>query len=146
MNSQLKEVIVHHGQEVAMSYEPLKQYFAKLNSPPRFLTTCRGNERGYLGKWALLKEELYLTEFIGVLENGDEIALEFLFPGKSIVFAEWFNGEIILNQGKLLALKSKTSPAIYEKDLHLEFLSGRLTKTFIVENTPNTTEVQYADS
>jgi hypothetical protein len=134
MNSQLKEVLFYQGQEVAVDCDPLNQYFSQLKSPPRFLTTCRANERGYLGKWVITKDELYLTELIGILENNDEISLQHIFPGKQVVFAEWFTGEIIINKGKLLALKTMNHPAIYEKDLHLGFVNGRLISTEVCEN------------
>ena len=117
-----------------MACEPLNQYFARLKSPPRFYTGLKANKRGYLGRWAIIKNELHLTKLIGLLENNEEITLDHLFPGKQNVFAEWFNGEIVLNQGKLIALKSENIPAIYEKDLHLEFINGMLTNTYIVEN------------
>jgi hypothetical protein len=134
MNPQLKELLVYKGKEVAMSCEPLSQYLLQLKSPPLFYTACKANERGYLGKWAILREELYLTEFIAMLENKDEVSIHYLFPGQQIVHAEWFNGEIVLNEGKLLALKDENNPAIYEKDVHMEFIKGRLVKTTIIEN------------
>lgn len=135
MNTQLKEVLVYKGQEVAVDCDPLNQYFSQLKSPPRFLTKCKANERGYLGRWIIIKDELYLSGLIGVLENNDEISLEYIFPGKQAVLAEWFTGEIVINQGKLLSLKSLNRPAIYEKDLHLEFVNGRLIDTHVSENT-----------
>ena len=118
-----------------MDCDPLNQYLSKMNSPIHFIPNIKYNERGYLGKWAVLKNGLHLIDFIGVLENRNEIFLDNLFPDKQTVFAEWFTGEIILTQGKLLALKSKYSLAVYEKDLHLDFINGRLIRTYIVENT-----------
>jgi hypothetical protein len=135
MNSQLKEILVFQGKEVAMDCDPLKQYFSSLDSPPRFYTTLRANERGYLGTWTIRNNSLYLTAFIGMLETNEEVNLEYLFPGKQVVLADWFNGEIILNQGKLLALKTKDSPAYYEKDLHMVFENGCITNSFIIENS-----------
>jgi hypothetical protein len=135
MNSQLKEVLVINGKEVAMACEPLKQYFDQLKSPPQLLTVIRANERGYLGKWAIIDNKLYLIGFIGVLNTREEIALEDIFPEKQIVFAEWFNGEIVLNQGRILALKNEFQPATYEKDIHLDFVNGYLINTYVVENT-----------
>jgi hypothetical protein len=144
-HSQLKESLVFQGKEVAMECDPLSQYFSQLKSPPRFLSTCKSNERGYLGKWAILKNELHLIEFIGVLERNVEVTLEYLFPEKHHVFAEWFTGEIVLNQGKLLALKSENHPAVYEKDIHLEFANGHLINTHVVENALDKT-TGYIDS
>jgi len=135
MNSQLKEILVYQGKEYAMACDPMDQYFSKLKSPPQFFRTLRANERGYLGTWTIQKSALYLTAFIGMLQNNEEITLEQLFPGKQVVFADWFNGEIVLNQGKLLSLKTKYSPALYEMDLHLEFVSGQLVKDYVVENS-----------
>jgi hypothetical protein len=136
MNSQLKEVLIYQGKAIPMDSDPLKQYLDGMKLPPNFIKTLKADQRGYLGKWAVVQNELYLTELNGVLENSDTISLESLFPGKQYVFAEWFTGEIVLNQGRLLALKSSDRPAIYEKDFHLEFSNGRLVKTNIVENTP----------
>jgi hypothetical protein len=134
MHTQLKEILVYKGKEFPVSADPLSQYFTSENSP-RFFKNLRANKRGYLGKWAVIKNELFLTSLSGELENADEISLENVFPGKERVFAEWFNGEIILNLGKLLALANKDRPAVYASDLHLEFIKGRLINTQIVENT-----------
>jgi len=135
MNTQLKEILVYQCKEYAMACDPLDQYFSNLKSPPQFFTTLKANERGYLGTWTIRKNALYLTAFIGMLDNNEEITLEQLFPGKQVVFAEWFDGDIVLNQGKLLRLKTENSPAFYEKDLHLEFAKGRLINTYVVENS-----------
>lgn len=131
---QLKESLIFECREVPIECEPLKSYFSQLESPPRFLSTMRANKRGYLGKWSVRKNELYLIEICGLLENKEEITLDYLFPGKQIVMAEWFSSEIVLNQGKLLALKNKDRPAIYEKDLHLVFENGQLVNRFVTEN------------
>jgi hypothetical protein len=135
MNSQLKEILVYQCREFAMDCDPLAQYFSQQKSPPRFFTTLKANERGYLGTWTIKKNALYLTAFIGMLENNEEITLEDLFPDKQVVFADWFSGEIILNHGKLLALKTKNSPAIYEKDLHMEIVNGNVVNSRVVENS-----------
>ena len=130
MNAQLKEVLDCRGNEVEMNCEPLSQYFSTLISTPLFIKTIRSIERGYLGKWAIINNELYLTEFIGVLENRDEITIEDIFPGKQTVFAEWFNGEIMLEKEKLISLNEDNSNETYERDLHLEFIKGRLVNAF----------------
>jgi hypothetical protein len=134
---QLKESLVYQCKEVPIDCEPLIKYLSQLASPPKFINTMRANRRGYLGKWAIQNNELYLTEFCGLMENKEKITLEQLFPGKQIVKAEWFDGEIVLNTGKLLILKNGNRPAIYEKDLHLEFISGRLVNKFFIENAPD---------
>lgn len=134
MNSQLKEVLDCRGVEVEMNCEPLSIYFSTLKSPPLFIKTISSIERGYLGKWAIINNELYLTEFIGVIENRDEITIEDIFPGKQTVFAEWFNGEIILAKEKLIVLNQENSNEIYEKDLHLEFIKGRLVNIYKEED------------
>jgi hypothetical protein len=146
MNSQLKEVLVYQGKALAMACEPLNQYFSQMVSPPQFYSLFEANARGYLGKWAIIRNELFITDFIGVLENRKEISLQYFFPGKQIVFAEWFNGEIVLTHGKLLTLKSPESPALYEKDLHLEFLHGRLINTYLVENKVDQMSIYNSDT
>lgn len=136
MNSQLKEVLDCRGIEVEMNCEPLSSYFSTLKSSPPFIKTISSIGRGYLGKWAIINNELHLTEFIGVLENRDEITLEDIFPGKQSVFAEWFNGEVVLSKEKLVVLNQQNGDDTYEKDLHLEFINGRLVNTFKVEDLP----------
>jgi hypothetical protein len=134
---QLKESLLYERHEVPIECEPLKTYLSQHGSTPRFIDTLRANKRGYLGKWAVIRNELYLIELSGMLENKEEITLEDIFPGQERVLAEWFNGEIVLTQGKLLSLKNADRPAIYEKDLHLKFVNGRLADKYCVENTPD---------
>lgn len=116
------------GEEVEINCEPLDQYFTQMKSHPRFISKYITIRRGYLGKWLILNNKLYLAELIGVLENRDEIALQDVFPGKLTVFAEWFNGEILLEKKQLLEIKNPNRTAINEKDLHLDFIKGRLIK------------------
>jgi hypothetical protein len=134
MKSQLKEVLIYNGKDYAMACDPLNQYFSQMKSPLRFLAKSEVIQRGYLGKWAILNNELYLTEFKGVLENKDKITLSYIFPGQQTVFAEWFNGEILLNHGKILSLKSNNINTIYENDVHLEFANGHLMKAYTITN------------
>lgn len=143
MESQIKEVLEYRGKAYAMACEPLDQYFSQLNPPLRFYPKFKNNARGYLGKWAILENELHLIDFIGVLENKHELFLDGLFPGEQTVFARWFNGTILLNYGKLLALKNRYRPALYEKDLHLEIANGYLINSHVVENKCDTTNDFY---
>ena len=39
---------------------------------------------------------------LGFIENQEQVDLNFLFPDKNEVFADWFTGDIRIPQGKML--------------------------------------------
>lgn len=129
MTAQVKEKLYIDGVEYGMATEPLKPYLEKLDSKPKFSILNTGCWRGYVGKWELLNNQLYIIEFFSQIEIDNEIVevgLDYLFPDNEKVFANWFSGSISLPHGKITKYVHAGYATEHEKLLFLEFNNGVL--------------------
>lgn len=62
---QMPEIVVVKGKEYKMITLPLESYWNKANPKPQFYNFLSGRSRGYLGKWAIRNQNLYLTHIEG---------------------------------------------------------------------------------
>ncbi len=62
-------------------------------------------------------DKLFLIGLIGWLEGSKQVNLNYLFPEKNEVFANWFTDDIRITQGKLLKYVHMGYQSIFEKDL-----------------------------
>jgi hypothetical protein len=132
MTAQIMERIFYNEEEYGMACEPLGQYLEKKGI--QFVGMMSSCWRGYVGTWELKNDRLYLIGLNGLTSQNSEVGLDFLFPGQSEVFAEWFSGEIRIPQGEMLLYVHMEFASIYEKDLILQFENGVLTAERIVDN------------
>lgn len=103
MTAQIPERLNYQGEEVAMCTNPLSDYFALGGIKPRFESNCTALWRGYVGRWEIVDDRLYLIGLNGMLRDGSQASLVTIFPEFSDrVFAHWFYGTIRLPQGKRL--------------------------------------------
>lgn len=68
-------------------------------------------------------------ELKAYLDGYVEVGIDYLFPGKSKVFAQWFTGTARLQVGELLHYEHAGYFSVYEKDIFLSFENGHLVKT-----------------
>lgn len=125
MTAQFREVLFYKGEKMGMAAEPLRPY---LNSRDdiNLRSNCSACWRGYIGNWEIKEEKLYLVELKFDFNEGDYLEMEDLFPGQTVVFAEWFSGEIRIPTGNMLEYIHMGYGSIYEKDIYLEFKNGHL--------------------
>jgi hypothetical protein len=93
--------------------------------------------RGYMGKWEIKGNKLFLVHLSANIDNANTVGIDFLFPGQSEVFAEWFNGEIRLQRGQMLKYVHMGYASIFEEDLYLAFQNGELIDCRIQKNSLN---------
>ncbi len=135
MTAQIHEILIYGG-KVGMATEPLKQHL-KTRKDIRFSSITSYCWRGYQGKWEVNNNKLYLVGLQGHIRDRKgyhEVSLDYLFPGKSEVFAEWYSGEIRIPLGEILEYVHGGFSSIYEKDLFLKFDKGILTGTRETDN------------
>ena len=137
MTAQIGEILVIDNQQFIIAEHPLHDYFKKMNHPPYFTPPSPTCWRGYYGKWELKDDELYLINFKGYLDDLDEVDLNFLFPRKEEVLANWYSGIIKIPRGKLIHLNQLTHTSIYEEDLMLCFENGKLIDYIVHSNCIN---------
>jgi len=140
MTSQAREKLIYQGEMHAMGSEPLKTYLDTLKEPVKFIPPTTACWRGYYGTWEVIEDVLYLVELKAYLDGYIEVGIDYLFPGKSIVFAHWFTGTARLQVGELLYYEHAGYFSVYEKDICLNFENGHLVKTSERINDPPTEE------
>jgi hypothetical protein len=133
MTAQSHERLIFNGEVTSMATEPLSQYLEN-RSDIKFYMPSTNFWRGYYGNWEIKDNKLYLIDLKAYIEGYEEVGLNYLFPGKKEVFANWFNGEIRIPQGEMLQYVHSSYASLYDSDLFLVFENGILVTQYEVDN------------
>ena len=136
MTAQINDILNYKSKRYLIASEPLFFYLKKLKSIDfcSFSTACR---RGYLAVWEIRDKKLFLINLDANIQKDDEkykVGVDYLFPSKNEVFADWFNGDIRIPSGKQLKYIHLGYKSIFEKDIYLNFKDGILLSERIHEN------------
>jgi hypothetical protein len=136
MTAQITEQLVYNNKTYGMATEPLEPYLNKIKKTkrPLFIFTNTGCWRGYFGTWEIKDNTLFLIGLNAQVDQGREVGIDYLFPGQTHVFAEWFSGEIRVPRGRMLEYIHAGYETIYEKDMFLKFEKGILKSRRVVDN------------
>lgn len=135
MTAQTPEVLIYKNLHLNIDCEPLQQYFQTFINLPVFTFNDTDCYRGYKGKWEIKENKLYIIDLNGHTSKG-YVNLNYLFPQKKEVFADWFSGVINIPQGEVLEY-SRLTPISYEKYIVLTFENGVLVKEQLRDNKAN---------
>ncbi|MDR6809794.1 hypothetical protein J2Y45_006825 [Dyadobacter sp. BE34] len=137
--------LVYKGDTLFIFANPLEELYKNDSIRPKFFakqaacitTACW---RGYIADWKIENGQLYLTGISSCCfrDDGVRANLESLFGDKvtdGIVKADWFSGNIIAPQGKLLHYVHLGYQSIYERELEFCFKDGRLSGTKMYDNS-----------
>ena len=138
MTVQINEVLIYNGEEYILESKPLTPYLEKHNFI--FGATNSACWRGYIGHWLIEDECLYLTNFSAHLAingnsrwAGEEVGMDYLFPGQNKVLAEWFSGELHIPHGRIIPCVHGQKE-YYEKELIIEFVNGKCVSSHEIDN------------
>ncbi|MGY8914038.1 MAG: hypothetical protein ACKVJF_03020 [Flavobacteriales bacterium] len=131
MTIQIKESILIDGEEYKMVTEPLLPYLKELTNKTIFQCETSACWRGYLGTWELKNNKLYLIELTGNVGDADfrfrsSVGLDYLFPNKKEVHADWFTGVISIPDGEIPGSGYPNFLPSYANNLLLHFDKGSL--------------------
>ena len=134
MTAQISETLHYQGQKYAMCTEPLGYAIRSLKLPGEVTSPHTACWRGYVGRWAVEEDALYLKDItftIREIINGEvhhrNVQYDEAYPDSPDgVFAHWFTGEVRCPIGKRLKYVHMGYASTHEADLFLEFKSGRL--------------------
>ena len=134
MTAQIPETLRFKGQNYAMCTEPLGFAIRSLKLPGEITSPHTACWRGYVGKWAVEEDALYLKDIsftIKEVVNGEfryrDVDYAEAYPdAPDGVFAHWFTGEIRCPIGKRLKYVHMGYASTHEADLFLDFVKGRL--------------------
>ena len=134
MTAQKREILFFEDEFHSMVTEPLEPYLASLKVPVKFEAPTTNCWRGYQGTWKIENDRLFLTKLDAYVFGYRKVDINYLFPGEPVVFANWFTGEIKLQEGELLYYVHQGFESIYSFDLFLELENGKLLNTRLVGN------------
>ena len=133
MTAQVREHLRYKEKGYYLATEPLYPYLkTKGISFVADRTSCW---RGYVGDWLIEDNKLYLVELHAYIRNYEQIGLDYLFPGQTKVFADWFSGEIQIPHGKIMRYVHQGYASLYEKELFLKIEKGVVVKEYEIDNT-----------
>lgn len=138
MTAQATEILLYEDEELSLCNEPLGPFIENNKLDFEFTAPHTALWRGYIGKWTIEQDRLYLISLKGTIqsESGyEEIGLERVFPGyPNGVFAHWFSGELRCAQGALLKYVHAGFGSVYEKDLFFRVKKGVVLDRRVVVN------------
>ena len=123
MTIQAGDILSYNGEKTTIVTEPLKPYLES-KSDISFIFKSTALVRGYIGTWKIKNKKLFLVSLIGFIENNEKVDLNYLFPNKKEVFADWFSGQIRIPEGNLLKKIRTGYASIFERDKILKFNKG----------------------
>ena len=135
MTAQIGENLRYEGKDYSMCTEPLNQYFELGGAAPKFESPSSALWRGYIGKWEIIENRLYLIELEGFLEDEIKVTLEALFPNyPKRVFVHWYCGILRLPEGKMLKYEHMGYGSTFERDILIKIHQGVVKDVTIEEN------------
>lgn len=100
MTIQMSDVISWNGAEYAMEQCPLESWFLLVGKGPRLAPGSTALKRGYLARWGIRNDRLYLDRVSGSLLCGEPLSIRHFFPDATgPVFFHWYGGELKLPHG-----------------------------------------------
>ncbi|MDG1456683.1 MAG: hypothetical protein P8Q92_02075 [Pseudoprimorskyibacter sp.] len=114
-----------------MNTKPLREYFAQSGAKLRFRANSSALWLGYMPRWQIVDDPLYLIGLEGTLENGAKASLSTFFPDASNrVLAFWHSGTPPVPKGwKLKKFVHMSLGDVFEYDLLFEVLRGDVVST-----------------
>lgn len=133
MTTQAGEILSYNGEKTTIATEPLKPYLEN-RSDISFIFESTALVRGYIGSWKIKNKKLFLVSLIGFIENKERVDLNYLFPNKKEVFADWFSGQIRIPEGNLVKKINIGYASVFERDRMLKFNKGILISDDVIYN------------
>tara|TARA_B100002019_G_C21022106_1_gene475366 strand:+ start:49 stop:465 length:417 start_codon:yes stop_codon:yes gene_type:complete len=138
MTIQAGDILSYNGKKTTIATEPLKTYL-ETRSDVSFIFKSTALVRGYIGNWKIKNKKLFLVSLVGFIKSNEKVDLEYLFPNKIEVFADWFSGKIRIPEGDMLEKINLGYSSVYERDRILNFKKGILINETFIDNTKSET-------
>lgn len=126
MTAQIGDIIKIKWRKNRLACEPFEDYIdEKTGIKPEFVMQNTGCRRGYIAKWKISHNILYLTQIDGNLSDDSKATLTTLFPdSKGKVIAKWFTGELYIPTGPLLKYVHMGYASVHSKVLIITVEKG----------------------
>jgi hypothetical protein len=118
--------IIFNDVEYGLAATPLESYFAaNPELRPKFTSFNTGCARGYVARWEVRDERLWLVGMDMVCETDATFASIFR-DAREGIFAEWVIGELVCPYGKMLKYDHAGFCRVMEHELILDIENGVL--------------------
>lgn len=138
MTAQFTDRIRYKRRIYELFSEPLEDFFNDEHRKPAiFPPVCSACWRGYLARWSIKRNKLFLERiepWPGLVPQIDETRketyqryLDEIFPGSTgPIFAEWYSGELCLVSGKELQYVHLPYASVYTNEVILKIENGKV--------------------
>lgn len=143
------DTIILDGKAFVLDETPLEGYFRRIDWRPTFIRRGPGPLRGYMARWEVLGERLFLTGLFGMswifpshligklapdpdpfepAQDGlKSLRLRDLFPDQApLVFADWVTERLIVPMGPVLFFGSPSFGSFHATHRTIDVVEGRL--------------------
>jgi hypothetical protein len=129
MTLQSADTLIYKDTTYYIRAEILSSYLEKVELPYPLVAPNIACWRGYASTYVIQNNKLFLTGWRGWILDYMQVGMEYLFPGESFMFADWFSGTISIKElGRPIAFNGPIP--IYEGQLRLQFEKGILLREF----------------
>ncbi|HEV2731263.1 MAG TPA: hypothetical protein VGV15_14630 [Terriglobales bacterium] len=144
--AQQGDILLLKDKKYSIYTNPLEPFLEKNPGKlPKSDVTSTSNWRGYVATWQVKSDRFVLVD-VGILhaitrpgQSGFSTELlsvmSKVFPGQTEVLAEWFTGNVIIPDGKLVSYVHMGYASTYEKYIILRVEKGIVTRVSAVDNT-----------
>lgn len=132
MTAQLSDTLYYCNNAHSMCNEPLSKYLNDRSI--KFVMPSTALNRGYIARWLLSENKLYLIGLKAHLDHDNHVGLGYLFPLQEKVFADWFSGTIKINQGNLIKYVHSGYGSVYQRSVYLVIENGHLMNEYVKNN------------
>lgn len=130
--AQQGDILVLKGKKYSIYTNPLRPFLDKNPGRlPESHTISTSNWRGYVATWEAKNDRLVLTD-VATTEIRSVMAK--MFPEQKEVLADWFTGNIIVPDGKLVSYVHMGYASTYSKYIILQVKNGVITRNWTAEN------------
>ncbi len=132
MTAQVRDLLLYKNQPFYLITEPLEDYLNSLVLPHKLVAPSTACWKGYYARWEVKDNKLYLIEWTGYILNYKEVGMDYLFPNRGEVLAEWFTGKIRCGVGQMLRYVHAGYLSPFEGDMYLVFDKGVLVDEYTI--------------
>lgn len=148
--AQQPDVLIYKGKTYDLFANPLEGLYPNERKRPQFFVEPRvlttGNWRGYVATWTIENNFLYLVKIKAWTCNRNltgcrKVEIRNVFGGRyrnGKVRADWFSGDLLMPDGKMLQYVHMGYGSIYEREITLRVKSGKVVEESTVDNTTRT--------
>jgi len=126
MTSQAHEILILEGKKTSMMSCPsLPDENPHITRKSKIEISSTGCWRGYIGTWEIKNSQLFLIGLSG--EN-------YKLKEETIIFADWFSGELIVPEGNVLTPIHAGFCTVYEQEQRITIKRGLVVDSSLVDN------------